>query len=115
MRKISGKITVKGSGKPFSPDTKTTVRVIDCSICDGPSITLGQQILTNLTKFPINFEVEYDESRILKIPGGQYALSITIETGERLEYINDTRFSIVEYESEKILDTIDAFVIPVGQ
>jgi uncharacterized lipoprotein YbaY len=115
MKKVSGQITVNGNRKPFKPETKATVQVIDCSLPGRPAITLGKQVLRNLKEFPLNFQVEYDESPIIKILRGQYALQISIETGETLVNVNvnDTRFSVVDYKTLQILENINAFVIPV--
>ena len=115
MRKISGKITC--SAKNDIPEGSiATVSVMDCGRMDAPSITLGEQIITNPKHFPLRFEIEFDDSflNLDQSFHGEYALSCRIEKGNKLEFINDTSFNIVqEHETRKLYDTYDFHVIEV--
>ena len=112
MRKLSGTVVCNGTGKPFESNTKAIVQVVDISFACGPSISLGKTELKNLTKFPLSFTVEYNDQPNEKINLVEVAVQVRIETGERLDYINDTRFSILKGHLG-FLDSIEMFVVPV--
>ena len=65
----------------------TTLHVI------APAKKVSEQLIKDLKKFPIPFEVEYDPAVIEK--GHTYAVQVRIETKERLDYINDTRVEVI--------------------
>jgi putative lipoprotein len=109
MKTIKGTIVSKTPGKPFEPNTTAQVSVIDCSLACAPSRTLGKQVLSNLESFPLNFQVEFNDEPVLIV-----AVQIRIETGERLDYINDTRFAIKNQMTGEYMDSINVHVIPVG-
>jgi uncharacterized lipoprotein YbaY len=109
MRTIKGTIVSKTPGKPFEPSTTAKVSVIDCSRAGAPSRTLGQQVLSNLESFPLHFQVEFNDAPVPIV-----AIQISIETGERLDYANDTRFAIKNQMTDEYVDSIDVHVIPVG-
>lgn len=114
MRKISGKITCE-TKSGIANGAKASVRVIDCGRMDAPSITLGQQIIDDPKSFPLHFEVEYDDS-FLKAEGfhGQFALQCFVELGDKLLFVNDTRFNIVsDHSKRELFDTMDFHVIEV--
>jgi putative lipoprotein len=89
---ISGTIEFKGEGQ-FEADTVARVTLQDVSLADAPAKKVGEQIIKNLKKFPIRFEVEYDLGAIEK--RHTYAVQVRIETKKRLDYINDTRVEVI--------------------
>lgn len=118
MRKLTGRVVCKTrDGKDLeraiNKDAKIQVRLIDCSRCGAPSIDLAGIDLTNVTTFPFTFEITYDETPITKFFGGNYAVSIRIETNGKLDFINDTRFEINDKQKNIILDHVDMHVIPI--
>ena len=115
MRKISGQITCE-SKKEIPNGAVATISVIDCGRMDAPSITLGKQEIKDPKSFPIQFEIEYDDS-FLKAEGfhGRYTVQTRIETNGKLNFITDTSFSIVsDHATRKLADTIDFHVIVVN-
>jgi putative lipoprotein len=90
--KVSGTIEFKGDAK-FEADTVARVTLQDVSLEDAPAKKIGEQVIKDLKKFPINFEVEYDPAVIEK--GHTYAVQVRIETKDRLDYINDTRIEVI--------------------
>ena len=112
MSKLSGKITC--STKSEIPEgAKATIRIIDCGRMDAPAITLGQQVIRNPKTFPIQYSIEFLDS-FLKAEQfhGQYAVNCRIETGDTLNFINDTRFGIVsDFEKRTLFETLDFHVI----
>jgi putative lipoprotein len=90
--KVSGTIEFKGEAK-FEADAIARVTLQDVSLEDAPAKKIGEQVIKDLKKFPIPFEVEYNPADIEK--GHTYAVQVRIETKDRLEYINDTRVEVI--------------------
>jgi putative lipoprotein len=90
--KVSGTIESKEEAR-FEADTVARVTLQDVSLQDAPAKKIGEQVIKDLKKFPILFEVEYDPAVIEK--GHTYAVQVRIETKDRLEYINDTRVEVI--------------------
>lgn len=90
--KVTGTIEFKGEGK-FEADTIATVKLSDVSLQDAPSVTIAEQKIKDIKKFPIAFEVEFDPAKIQ--PGHEYAIQVRIETKKKLNYINDTRITVI--------------------
>jgi putative lipoprotein len=90
--RVSGTIEFKGEAK-FEADTVARVTLQDVSLEDAPAKKIAEQVIKDLKKFPIPFEVEYDPAVIEK--GHTYAVQVRIETKDRLDYINDTRVEVI--------------------
>ena len=90
--KVSGTIEFKGEAK-FEADTVARVTLQDVSLEDAPAKKIAEQVIKDLKKFPIRFDVEYDTAVIEK--GRTYAVQVRIETKDRLDYINDTRVKVI--------------------
>src|SRR5262245_46386915 len=90
--KVSGTIEFKGEAR-FEADTVARVTLQDVSVADAPAKKVGEQVIKDLKKFPILFEVEYDPAAIEK--GHTYAIQVRIETKERLDFINDTTAEVI--------------------
>jgi putative lipoprotein len=115
MRTIKGTIVSNKAGRPFESTTTARVQVIDCSLACAPSRTLGEVVLRDLKNFPLGFEVNFDdEEKDEDRPIVEVAIQVRIETGERLDYINDTQFSIKNHSTGEFKDSIDIHIIPVG-
>jgi putative lipoprotein len=90
--KVSGTIEFNQDAQ-FTADTVARVTLQDVSLADAPAKKIGEQVIKDLKKFPIPFEVEYDPAAIEK--GHTYALQVRIETKDRLDYINDKRVEVI--------------------
>ena len=90
--RVSGTIEFKGEAK-FEADTVARVTLQDVSLEDAPAKKIAEQVIKDLKKFPIRFDVEYDTAVIEK--GRTYAVQVRIETKDRLDYINDTRVEVI--------------------
>ena len=90
--RVSGTIEFKGEAM-FEADTVARVTLQDVSLEDAPAKKIAEQVIKDLKKFPIPFEVEYDPALIEK--GHTYAVQVRIETKARLDYINDTRVEAI--------------------
>jgi uncharacterized lipoprotein YbaY len=89
---ISGTVEYDGPAQ-FTKDTIVSVKLQDVSLMDAPAITLGEFKLTGPTKFPIPFQITYDPAALKK--GVDFAIGVRIETNGKLNYINDTRISVL--------------------
>ncbi len=89
---VTGTIEFKGDAK-FEAETVANVTIRDVSIADAPAPIIGQQLIKDLKKFPISFEVEYDPAKIDQRL--MYSVGVRIETKGRLDYINDTAILII--------------------
>ena len=65
-----------------------TVRLLDITLADAPSVELGLDIIENADRLPARFRVEYD--RDLIVSGNEYSLSADVRLGDDLLYVNDT-------------------------
>jgi putative lipoprotein len=90
--KVVGMVVFK-DGFDFGPDAVAVVQLLDVSLADAPAVTVEKVTLKNLKSFPIAFEIPYDPKAIN--PKAEYALSVRIMTGERLDFINDTRCPVI--------------------
>jgi uncharacterized lipoprotein YbaY len=115
MRTLTGKISCSKAERKINENALVKVSLIDCSIACAPSKTLASFGVKGLTHFPVEFELHYDEKLVENNMAGYYAIQVRIETNEKLNYINDTRFLITNIERTQILDHIDMHVIPVGE
>jgi uncharacterized lipoprotein YbaY len=89
---ISGTVEFDGPGQ-FTKDTIVSVKLQDVSLMDAPAVTLGEFKLTGPTKFPIPFQISYDPAALKR--GVDFAIGVRIETNGKLNYINDTRISVL--------------------
>ena len=112
MRKISGKITCNTT-QDIQEGSIVTVQVSDTTRACAPAIPLGNKTIENQRKFPIEFEVEYDDSFLKNPTGYDYSISARIEQNGKLKFINDTRFIIMDQETNMPKESIDFFVIEV--
>ena len=90
--RVSGTIDFKGEAR-FEADTVARVTLQDVSLEDAPAKKIAEQVIKDLKKVPIPFEVEYDPALIEK--RHTYAVQVRIETKDRLAYINDTRVEVI--------------------
>jgi putative lipoprotein len=90
--RVSGTIEFKGEAK-FEADAVARVTLQDVSLEDAPAKKIAEQVIKDLKKFPIPFEVEYDSAVIEK--GHTYAVQVRIETKDPLDYLNDTRVEVI--------------------
>jgi len=75
-------------------DAVVTVQIQDVSKADAPAIVIAEQQIKPETKGPpYAFEVKYDASKIN--PKGTYAVSVKIEQGGKLRYINSTLIPVI--------------------
>lgn len=65
-----------------------TVRLLDITLADAPSVELGLDVIENAGRLPARFRIEYDPDLI--VSGNEYSLSADVRLGDDLLYVNDT-------------------------
>ena len=65
-----------------------TVRLLDTTLADAPSVELGLDVIENADRLPVRFRIKYDRDRVLS--GNEYSLSADVRLGDDLLYVNDT-------------------------
>ena len=80
------------------------VKLVDVSRADAPAITIGEQIIENPGQVPIAFEIEYDPAAIDE--RFSYAVGVRISEGGKLEFINDTRYSVITRDNPTHVDMV---------
>ena len=88
-----GTVTGKVYFVELPEGTVVTVRLLDVSYADAPSMTLGEHVIEDAGSLPVTFRVSYDKSAI--DDRNDYSLSARIELDGRLLYINDTVHSVL--------------------
>ncbi len=90
---VTGKVYF-GVGDVDLPDgAVVTVKLLDISYADAPSMTLGEHVIEDAGSLPVQFRISYDKSAI--DDRNDYSLSARIELDGRLLYINDTVHSVL--------------------
>jgi len=76
------------------PSAVVTIRLVDVSRADAPSVVLGEQIIQAAGKqVPFAFEVAYDPARIDETMS--CAVQARIEDGGRLLFISDQHYAVI--------------------
>lgn len=65
-----------------------TVKLLDTTLADAPSVELGLDVIENAERLPVSFRIEYDRDRVMS--GNEYSLSADVRLGDDLLYVNDT-------------------------
>lgn len=119
FKTMTGRIVCKkvGTGEliapAINPKANILVEIVDVSVADARSRTVGWTQVTGKSNFPVGFSFSYDDTPIRENPHKTFAVSVRIETDGKLEFINDTRFEATKAPGEA-LDHIEMFVIPVN-
>ena len=65
-----------------------TVRLLDTTLADAPSVELGLDVIEDAGRLPVSFRIEYDRDQV--VSGNEYSLSAAVRHGDDLLYVNDT-------------------------
>ena len=65
-----------------------TVKLLDTTLADAPSMELGRDMIENADRLPVSFRIEYDRDRVSD--RNEYSLSADVRHGDDLLYVNDT-------------------------
>ena len=77
----------------LTPNAVVEIKLIDVSRADAPAVTIGEQVIEDPGQVPIAFEIEYDPSDIDE--RFTYAVQVRIMEGDKLAFINDTRYQVI--------------------
>ncbi|AEQ53518.1 YbaY family lipoprotein [Pelagibacterium halotolerans] len=69
-----------------------TVSLIDVSLADAPSTTIGVDVIEPAGQVPIDFVIDFDADAVVE--GHSYAIAARIEVDGDVWFINDTRISV---------------------
>ena len=103
LAKVTGTVTYR-ERIALAPNAVVEVKLIDISRADAPAVTIGEQIIENPGQVPISFEIEYDPSAIDQ--RFVYAVQVRIIEGDRLAFINDTRYQVITRDSPTQVDMV---------
>lgn len=87
-----------------------TVRLLDVTQVDAPSIELGKQVIENAPGVPIPFAIAYDPARI--DPRHSYCASATIEVDGKVMFRSTERFSVLTGNAKGSEPTVIVHLMP---
>lgn len=106
---VSGTVTYR-SRMALPPNAVLTVRLVDVSRADAPSVTIAEQRLdTAGRQVPFNWDMAYDRSKIVE--RNRYSIQAEIRDGGRLLFITDTNYPVITQGNPRV---VDVEVVPVG-
>ena len=100
---VTGTVAYPGSA-PLPPGAELTVRLVDVSRADAPSITIAERVIANPGQSPIPFEIGYDPADI--DARFDYSIQATITHGGALLFINDTVYSVLTWGHPSGVDMV---------
>ena len=107
---VSGTVTYR-ERIALSPGAVVTVRLVDTSYADGPSELIGEQVIPDPGRIPIDFRVPYSRDAI--DPRNTYSISVRIEeTDGRLAFVNDTAYDVITRGNPTRVDMVLVMVEP---
>ena len=87
MGSVSGEVRF-GREVALPEGAVVTVKLLDTTLADAPSVELGLDVIENADRLPVRFRIEYDRDRVMS--GNEYSLSADVRLGDDLLYTNDT-------------------------
>ncbi len=110
---VSGRVYFGGGEVELPEGAVVTVRLLDISLADAASVTLGEQVIRGAQGLPLQFRVAYDEEDIDE--HNDYSLQATVRHQGRLLYINDTVHTVLSrgYPEDSNIEVIR--VAPVAE
>ena len=106
---VTGLVTY---GEPISldPNVVVSVKLLDVSRLDAPSVMVSEQVFENVESLPLEFEIKYDESDIDE--RATYSIQVSITDGNRLLFANDTAYDVITYGQPS---HVEVPIIKVGE
>lgn len=91
---VTGLVTYS---EPISldPNMVVSVKLLDVSRLDAPSVTVSEQVFEDAESLPLEFEVRYDKSDIDE--RATYSIQVSITQGDVLLFANDTAYDVITY------------------
>jgi uncharacterized lipoprotein YbaY len=110
MKTLRGTIDCEAT-KAIPEGSTATVSIIDCCLADARSKTISEVQIPNVSSFPFQYEIEYDESQIIMNIAYGFRVAANVTKNDRLEFINDTAHLIIV--DDQLADNVDVKVIQV--
>ena len=79
----------------LNPNMVVSVKLLDVSLLDAPSVTVSEQVFENVESLPLEFTIRYDESDIDE--RATYSIQVSITDGDVLRFANDTAYDVITY------------------
>jgi uncharacterized lipoprotein YbaY len=117
VRKVGGKMYPKLKGRDLESETVIVIQVLDCTLGDSSTKILGETKLTNQKRFPVTYEVQYDDQPLESAPAGKYVIQVRIETNERLDYLSAPGSVLIDPNSSNptaILSSVGIDLLPAS-
>jgi len=106
---ISGTITYR-QRMALPPNAVVTVKLVDVSRADAPSVTIVEQRVDTAGKqVPFSFDFAYDRTKI--IDRNSYAVQAEIRDGGRLIFVTDTAYPVITQGNPR---NVEIVLVPVG-
>jgi putative lipoprotein len=104
MAQVTGTVTYR-ERIALPPTALVTVRLVDVSRADAPSIVMGEQVIRPAGRqVPFEFSIPYDPSQIQ--PQYTYAVQARIEDGGRLLFISDQMYPVLTRDAPNRVDMV---------
>ena len=91
--------------------TVVTVKLLDTTLADAPSVELGRAVIENADRLPVSFRIEYDSDRVSE--RDEYSLSADVRHGDDLLFVNDTVHPILTRGARNNSDVVVVSVNPL--
>ena len=109
MKKVSGQIKCEGDHQ-IPEGAVVTVQVCEIKFeAENPTpISLGEKKIHNAQKFPIDYEVEYDDSFLdAETLQGHYIVRARVDLNGSVGFITETPHSVIDWEKYELLERVD--------
>ena len=103
--KISGTVYCDQSSE-IEPGSVVALKVFDGAMGCGPMRVAGSHSYEGVTSLPFDFEFEYSDELFADRLNFGPAISCQITNGDKLLFINDTRFMLWDHTENKLMDHI---------
>jgi putative lipoprotein len=102
--RVTGSVTYR-ERIALPPTTVVTVRLVDVSRADAPSVLISEQVIrTEGRQVPFEFSLPYDASRI--VASNTYAVQVRIEDAGKLLFITDTMYPVITRSAPVRVDIV---------
>ena len=104
MSYVTGTVTYR-ERIALPPDATITVRLVDVSRADAPSVLLGEQVFQAQGRQPpFSFSIPYDPAGI--DPRMTYAVQARIEIGGALRFVSDQHYPVLTRDAGDEVDLV---------
>ena len=107
---VTGKVRF-ASEVALPEGTVLTVKLLDITLADAPSMELGRDVIAEADRLPVSFRIEYDRDRVSG--RNEYSLSADVRHGDGLLYVNDTAHPVLTRGAPEDSDIVVVSTNPI--